>query len=101
MGPDPVLSCSSRRPGCRAFRRPPGPSHTTSASPSWSRGYRLGPDSLTCCSHARSQLEADSVVAVRWLRDDVYRRPLATALDRLALGPGWKCVDVGAGGGDV
>jgi len=31
----------------------------------------------------------------------VYRRPLATALDRLALGPGWKCADVGAGGGDV
>src|SRR3984957_17595991 len=35
------------------------------------------------------------------LRDDVYRRPLATALERLELGPGWKCVDVGAGGGDV
>jgi 2-polyprenyl-3-methyl-5-hydroxy-6-metoxy-1,4-benzoquinol methylase len=35
------------------------------------------------------------------LRDDVYRRPLATALDRLAIGPGWTCVDVGAGGGDV
>ncbi|HEX4218055.1 MAG TPA: class I SAM-dependent methyltransferase [Acidimicrobiales bacterium] len=35
------------------------------------------------------------------LRDDVYRRPLATALARLALGPGWTCVDVGAGGGDV
>jgi SAM-dependent methyltransferase len=35
------------------------------------------------------------------LRDDVYRRPLATALDRLGLGPGWSCVDVGAGGGDV
>lgn len=35
------------------------------------------------------------------LRNDVYRRPLATALDRLGLGPGWKCVDVGAGGGDV
>jgi SAM-dependent methyltransferase len=35
------------------------------------------------------------------LRDDVYRRPLATALDRLGLGPGWRCVDVGAGGGDV
>ena len=38
---------------------------------------------------------------LRGLRDDVYRRPLATALERLALGPGWKCVDVGAGGGDV
>lgn len=37
----------------------------------------------------------------RGLRDDVYRRPLATALDRLGLGPGWRCVDVGAGAGDV
>jgi SAM-dependent methyltransferase len=35
------------------------------------------------------------------LRDDVYRRPLATALHRLGLGAGWRCVDVGAGGGDV
>jgi SAM-dependent methyltransferase len=35
------------------------------------------------------------------LRDDVYRRPLATALDRLGVGPGWKAVDVGAGRGDV
>jgi len=35
------------------------------------------------------------------LRNDVYRRPLETALDRLGLGPGWKCADVGAGGGDV
>ncbi len=35
------------------------------------------------------------------LRDDVYRRPLATALDRLGLGPGWRCADIGAGGGDV
>ena len=35
------------------------------------------------------------------LRDDVYRRPLATALERLGLGPGWRCADVGAGGGDV
>jgi SAM-dependent methyltransferase len=35
------------------------------------------------------------------LRNDVYRRPLATALERLSLGPGWRCVDVGAGGGDV
>jgi SAM-dependent methyltransferase len=35
------------------------------------------------------------------LRNDVYRRPLATALERLGLGPGWRCADVGAGGGDV
>jgi SAM-dependent methyltransferase len=38
---------------------------------------------------------------LKGLRDDVYRRPLATALERLGLGPGWRCVDVGAGGGDV
>ena len=35
------------------------------------------------------------------LRDDVYRRPLLTALERLGIGPGWRCVDVGAGAGDV
>lgn len=35
------------------------------------------------------------------LRDDVYRRPLATALDRLGVGAGWRVVDVGAGAGDV
>ena len=39
--------------------------------------------------------------ALEGLRDDVYRRPLATALDRLGLSSGWRCVDVGAGGGDV
>jgi 2-polyprenyl-3-methyl-5-hydroxy-6-metoxy-1,4-benzoquinol methylase len=38
---------------------------------------------------------------LRGLRDDVYRRPLATALERLDIGAGWRCVDVGAGGGDV
>jgi SAM-dependent methyltransferase len=31
----------------------------------------------------------------------VYRRPLATALERLGVAGGWRCVDVGAGGGDV
>src|SRR3954469_22022494 len=41
------------------------------------------------------------VVTELGLRNDVYRRPLATALDRLALGAGWRCADVGAGGGDV
>lgn len=35
------------------------------------------------------------------LRDDVYRRPLVTATERLGISSGWKCVDVGAGGGDV
>lgn len=35
------------------------------------------------------------------LRNDVYRRPLETALSRLGYISGWKCVDVGAGGGDV
>jgi SAM-dependent methyltransferase len=35
------------------------------------------------------------------LRNDVYRRPLATALDRLGLQEGWRCADVGAGAGDV
>ena len=35
------------------------------------------------------------------LRNDVYRRPLMTALDRLGLREGWRCADVGAGGGDV
>lgn len=42
-----------------------------------------------------------STSVLRTLRDDVYRRPLAVALERLGIGPGWKCVDVGAGGGDV
>jgi SAM-dependent methyltransferase len=41
------------------------------------------------------------VVIELGLRNDVYRRPLATALDRLGLREGWRCVDVGAGGGDV
>ena len=35
------------------------------------------------------------------LRNDVYRRPLQTALERLGLAPGWRCADIGAGGGDV
>lgn len=43
----------------------------------------------------------DAVVIELGLRNDVYRRPLATALDRLGLREGWRCVDVGAGGGDV
>jgi SAM-dependent methyltransferase len=35
------------------------------------------------------------------LRNDVYRRPLATALQRLGMEAGWRCADIGAGGGDV
>jgi SAM-dependent methyltransferase len=35
------------------------------------------------------------------LRNDVYRRPLATALERLGLAAGWRCADIGAGSGDV
>ncbi len=35
------------------------------------------------------------------LRNDVYRRPLATALERLGVSSGWRCADVGAGAGDV
>ena len=35
------------------------------------------------------------------LRNDLYRRPLATALERLGLEAGWRCVDVGAGAGAV
>jgi ubiquinone/menaquinone biosynthesis C-methylase UbiE len=44
---------------------------------------------------------APAVSELKGLRDDVYRRPLVTALHRLGLGPGWRCLDVGAGGGDV
>lgn len=35
------------------------------------------------------------------LRDDLYRRPLQTALTRVEVQEGWKIVDVGAGNGDV
>ncbi|MDA8195637.1 MAG: methyltransferase domain-containing protein [Actinomycetota bacterium] len=35
------------------------------------------------------------------LRDDLYRRPLVTALERLGDTEGMTSVDVGAGGGDV
>ncbi|MHB8244512.1 MAG: class I SAM-dependent methyltransferase [Acidimicrobiales bacterium] len=35
------------------------------------------------------------------LRNDVYRRPLATALARVNMKAGWRCADIGAGGGDV
>jgi len=35
------------------------------------------------------------------LRNDVYRRPMKRALEKVGLGPGWTCADLGAGGGDV
>ncbi len=35
------------------------------------------------------------------LRDDVYRRSLKTAFDRIELAVGSKCADVGAGAGDI
>ncbi|MGA3352559.1 MAG: methyltransferase domain-containing protein [Acidimicrobiales bacterium] len=35
------------------------------------------------------------------LRNDIYRRSLATALERVGLATGWCCVDLGAGAGDV
>jgi SAM-dependent methyltransferase len=47
------------------------------------------------------QYPPQSASVLRSLRDDVYRRPLAVALERLGIGSGWKCADVGAGGGDV
>ncbi len=57
---------------------------------------------VECWSVTVSQaVGAPAVSELKGLRDDVYRRPLATALQRLGLGPGWRCVDVGAGGGDV
>lgn len=43
----------------------------------------------------------DPLGGLRGLRDDVYRRPLETALARLGVGEGWRCADVGAGRGDV
>ena len=44
---------------------------------------------------------APAVSELKGLRDDVYRRPLVTALHRLGLGPGWRCLEVGAGSGSV
>lgn len=44
---------------------------------------------------------SDAEHSLRGLRDDVYRRPLFTALDRLGLTHGWRIADVGAGSGDV
>ena len=46
-------------------------------------------------------MSPDPIDDLRYLRDDVYRRPLATALERLGVGAGWRCADVGAGSGDV
>src|ERR1700728_2383199 len=62
---------------------------------------RVGPARPIECGAMVEQLGPDAVGDLVGLRDDVYRRPLATALTRLGLGPGWRCADVGAGGGDV
>ena len=35
------------------------------------------------------------------LRDDVYRRSLKTAFDRIELAVGTKCADIGTGAGDI
>lgn len=35
------------------------------------------------------------------LRDDVYRRPLETSLNRVGIETGWRVADIGAGNGDV
>jgi SAM-dependent methyltransferase len=56
---------------------------------------------VTAPSDPADAVDAGRPELLRALRDDVYRRPLAVALQRLGIGPGWKCVDVGAGGGDV
>ena len=53
-----------------------------------SSGY--APQRVTC--HTVIELE---------LRNDVYRRPLQTALERLGIQAGWRAADIGAGGGDV
>jgi SAM-dependent methyltransferase len=55
----------------------------------------------TICGELRVRAATLAVVAELDLRNDVYRRPLATALDRLGLGSGWRCADIGAGAGDV
>ena len=41
------------------------------------------------------------VAKVLGLRNDVYRRPLAVALERVEIERGWKVADIGAGQGDV
>src|SRR5271165_6570538 len=70
-------------------------------------GYRSGavPTTDGCAPSPPRRIGAGCryrwAMELRGLRDDVYRRPLATALERLGIGPGWTCVDVGAGGGDV
>ena len=56
---------------------------------------------VECGTMAKPCVRTNEVSELKGLRDDVYRRPLATALLRLGLGAGWRCADVGAGGGDV
>ena len=63
------------------------------------RTQRPGPEHHLLRAHKARLASRD--VSELGLRNDVYRRPLATALERLRLEPGWTCVDVGAGAGDV
>src|SRR5689334_6492351 len=54
----------------------------------------------SCMASKRGERNVAAMIELG-LRNDVYRRPLMTALDRLGLREGWRCVDMGAGGGDV
>ena len=62
---------------------------------------RAGPEPDRREGHRLATVGHHAAVIELGLRNDLYRRPLATALDRLGLREGWRCVDVGAGGGDV
>ncbi len=50
--------------------------------------------------YAAQRVTCHTVIELE-LRNDVYRRPLQTALERLGIQAGWRAADIGAGGGDV
>ncbi len=50
--------------------------------------------------YAAQRVTCHTVIELE-LRNDVYRRPLQTALERLGIQDGWRAADIGAGGGDV
>ena len=114
IGSGPVAT--SLLPGRTAFRRPPGPSRTTASSPSSGEVIAAARSVFAVLGDVRRREEVQpggrapdadreartgGALTGNALRDDVYRRPLGTALERLGVGAGWRCVDVGAGGGDV